>query len=362
MGEAPAPVGAGAFRFFGAAKRAARREAYLASTASIADPTLKAFAQHLLLSSQLQIKYALGEEKRPVSAREILAGYSGEPDWGMDKGLDASRDQLLMGGKDGKMTSSQGFRHMSFLFGLLGEAPRRAQLFFDLGKRAIEKGHPYWGFRFAAWGMHYLEDMGTPVHTSMLPTAKYIRLKGMLRPRDASGTPRFNKNVIKDVVAGSATINANYHFLYEHYVDATYGSADGAEAKALSAAVQGDGKGEGLLARLLGPRTVKGVAARRGWSRLSTPGIARNAIRFFTERWRQPAPGAPESSVQLVKEEDVANAVAHAGERLAGESARQQAARLAARDKMLAKTVGQFRKNGVAIRRALDIFRRDLGR
>lgn len=361
LGSSPAPAPASAFTFFGAGTRAAKREAYLASTASIADPTLRGFAQHLLLSNQLQLKYTLGEGKRAVSAREVLAGYSGEPDWGMDKGLDAARDQKLMGGTDPKLTSSQGFRHMSFLAGLFGQAPRRAQLFFDLGARAIEKGHSYWGFRFVAWGLHYLEDMGAPVHTSMLPTAKYIRLKGMLRVADANGVKRFNKSVLKDVVVGSASINANYHFLYENFVDEAY-TAKGQEAKALSSAVRGDGRGEGLFSRLLAPRTIKGLAARRGWSRLATPGIAKQMIRFFTDAYRQPAPGAPTNTVGLVDEEAVQGSVAKANARQGGESAREHTARLAARDAVIARTARQFAKNGIAIRRSLAIFQRAIAR
>ncbi len=361
LGESPAPAPASAFKFFGAKTRAAKREAYLQSTASIADPTLRSFAQHLLLSNKLEVKYALGEKQRPISAREVIAGYAGEPDWGMDKGLDAARDQKLMGGTDGKMTSSQGFRHMSFLGGLFGQAPRRAQLFFDLGARAIQKGHSYWGFRFVAWGLHYLEDMGAPVHTNMLPTGRYVRLKGMLRVADASGAKHFNKGALKDIVLGSASINANYHFLYENFVDEAY-TAGGPAAKALSAAATGDGHGEGFFSRLLAPRSVKALASRRGWSRLATPGIAKQVIRFFTESYREPAPGGPSNTVKLVDEEAVKGSVKLANARQAGESAAQHAARLSARDAVVTRTVRQFAKNGVAIRRSLDLLQRSLAR
>jgi hypothetical protein len=354
-----APVGPEAFNFNSPITRRHKHNKYLASTASM-NPTTRRFARALLLSNQLDISYVLGEKGRPVGARQVLAGYSGEPDWGMDKGLDASRHQKLMGGTSPKQTSSQGFRHMSFLLGKLGEGPERAQLFFDLGATAINKGHTYWGFRFAAWGMHYLEDMGTPVHTSMLPTLKYIRWRGMLRPRGADGKRRFNKGALRDLFRGASRINANYHFLYEHHVGQAYISS-GEQAQALSRAVSGSGKQAGRLRNLLAPRSITAVARRRAWSRLSTPGIARRAIRYFTGKFRQPAPGAPDNTVRSVNKQIVAHTVASAAERRAPESAWAHARRLTARDRMMRSTARQFRKNGVALRRAANLFGRTIG-
>ena len=354
LGRAKA-VGPGAFHFKDAATRQRKHKAYLSSTASMPNPSIQKLARSLLLSNQLDITYTIGEKGRPVSARQVLTSYSGEPDWGMDKGLDASSHQKLMGGTDPKQTSSQGFRHMSFLLGRMGEAPNRAQLFFDLGAKAIEKGHPYWGFRFTAWGMHYLEDMGTPVHTNMLPTLKYIRIKGMLRPRDASGKRRFNKGVITDLVRGSAQINANYHFLYEHYVDRAYTAKD-SRGQALSSAVKGDGKQPGWFRRLFAPRSITKLARRRAWSRLSTPGIARNAIRFFTGKFRQPDKGAPDNTVGSVNKEIVQNTVAGADRRMKDESKWAFSRRIASRGRMLRSTRRQFHKNGAAVRQAVHIF------
>lgn len=354
LGQAK-PVAPDAFNFKKNATRQEKHGSYMASTASIEDPTVQKFARHLLLSNQIKVGYALGEQARPVSARQVLAGYSSEPDWGMDKGLDASRHQGLMGGTDPKQTSSQGFRHMSFLMGTMGETPARAQLFFDLGAKAIQKGHPYWGFRFVAWGMHYLEDMGAPVHTNMLPTLKYIRLKGMFRPRGQDGKRHFNKKVIGDVVKGSAQINANYHFLYEHYVDKVYTAKD-KQARALSAAVQGrPGKQPGWLGRLLAPRSVKQVAKRRAWSRLSTPGIARNAIRLFTGIFRQAEPGAAGNTVRSVNEGIVKDTVATVQQRSGGESQRMHAFRQRSGSSMMRRTQGQFGKTGVALRQAINL-------
>jgi len=357
LGPAP-PVEPDAFRFWKAETREAKHRSYMRSTAAIEGPAVRKFARHLFLSNQLSLRYTLGERSRPVSARQVLTAYSAEPDWGMDKGLDASWHQTLMGGMNPAQTSSQGFRHMSFLLGAMGEAPRRAQLFFDLGARAINRGHAYWGFRFMAWGLHFVEDMGTPVHTNMLPTSKYIRLKGMVRPGG-----RLNRSFLGDLVRGSAQINANYHFLYEDYVDRAY--AGGSEAaRSLSAAVRGDGRPPGAflgrLRRLLAPRSMKAVAKRRAWSRLSTPGIARNAVRLFTEKFRTPAPGAPSNTVRSVNPELVRRTVDTAGSRLVGESPRAYQRRMKARDTMMRRTQGQFRKTGVAVRRVMDLLRKKI--
>ena len=355
------PVGPDAFNFKKAGTRKAKHDKYMDSTAGMTDPTVQQFARHLLLSNQTAFKFIKGEQTKPISARQVLKSYSGEPDWGMDKGLDASKHQGLMGGTDATMTSSQGFRHMSFLFGSMGEAPQRAQLMFNLGRKAIEKGHDYWGFRFVAWGMHYLGDMGTPVHTNMLPTSKYIRLKGMLRPRGADGKRHLNKKFVGDLVRGSANINANYHFLYENYVDKAY-TGKGEQAKQLSQAAQGNGKRPGLFSRLLAPRSIKGVAKRRGWSRLSTPSIARNAVRFFTGKFRQAAPGAADNTVGLVDKAAVAQAVRTSSQPLAGEGQRSYGKRIKARGVMMRRTTRQFAKNGVAIRQAINILGKQLGR
>ena len=190
--------------------------------------------------------------------------------------------------------------------------------------------------------------MGTPVHTSILPTLKYVRLSGLSRPRGADGRRHFNRNLLGDLVKTSTAINSNYHFLYEAMIERVY-SNPGAQSDTLGAAAGGSSLGDCLLA----PKTVGGVARRRAWSRLSTPGIARDTIRTFGESYRQPAPGAPENTTRKATEAEVQQAVA---------SAALSPAAAAARDRVLARTAVQFRKNGTAIRRALEILHGKLPR
>ncbi|MBA7546815.1 hypothetical protein ES705_39214 [subsurface metagenome] len=112
------------------------------------------------------IKYVEGEIGEKVKASDILISYSDEPDWDLDTNLELNKLQTLTGG-------SQGYRHMYFsvFAGLLkaGEAPKRANHFFEMSKIAFGKGDNYWGFRFAARAIHYLEDISQPYHTYPAP-------------------------------------------------------------------------------------------------------------------------------------------------------------------------------------------------
>jgi hypothetical protein len=349
LGEA-APVTARDFRFFGASKRASKLDGYLRSTDVIADPAVRQFARHFLLSNQIQLSNKLGEGAHAVSARDILGTYVAEPDWGMDKGLDASWHQAVMGGTNGAETSSQGFRHMSFLLNHLGEATLRAPLFAQLAERAFQKGHPYWGFRFLAWSLHYIEDLGTPPHTNLLPTLKYIRFRDLL-----SASPvRAWSNLVKD----TTRINSAYHYLYENYAEATFQGRTPHEAETVAlegALVQPPGWGT-FGEKLLAPRSVHGVARRRAWSRLSTPGIANHAIAFFGSDYRTPPAG--EDRVRLIDYDEAARAIPAAEQPRAGEPAQAYARRLRARDAMIRSTVRQFERTGVAVRRAVGLFQK----
>lgn len=112
------------------------------------------------------IKYVDEEIGGKVKASDILIKYSDEPDWDLDTNLELDKMQALTGG-------SQGYRHMYFsvFCGLLkaGVAPQRANHFFEMAKIAFKKGDYYWGFRFAARAIHYLEDLSQPYHTYPAP-------------------------------------------------------------------------------------------------------------------------------------------------------------------------------------------------
>jgi hypothetical protein len=45
----------------------------------------------------------------------------------------------------------------------------RLHLYRKLAALAFSTGHPYWGWRFTGWGLHYLADLTQPYHSTVLP-------------------------------------------------------------------------------------------------------------------------------------------------------------------------------------------------
>mgnify|MGYP001466657864 CR=1 FL=1 len=133
-----------------------------------------------------------------TSAYEILCDYSDEPDWDMDKNMHHAFNQKFMGGP-------QGFRHMYYPFGSFkaaniifaqGDTPNRVEFYFEKSREAFAKGDRYWGFRFLARCIHYLEDVSNPYHTKQT-SSKFIHWN--------------------DPVASTTTVTANYHAVWEVY-------------------------------------------------------------------------------------------------------------------------------------------------
>ncbi|PMQ01511.1 MAG: hypothetical protein CBR30_05785 [Dictyoglomus sp. NZ13-RE01] len=106
-----------------------------------------------------------------ISAKTIITRYVTEPDNGMDENLNLSSMQKLMGG-------SSGWRHMYFITFQgalkLGEAPKRIIHFWNLAREAFQKGDYYWGFRFFAYSLHYLQDLSMPFHAYPMPLENVV--------------------------------------------------------------------------------------------------------------------------------------------------------------------------------------------
>lgn len=45
----------------------------------------------------------------------------------------------------------------------------RVYQYLGLARFAFESGHPYWGYRFLGWGLHYIQDLTQPYHAKVLP-------------------------------------------------------------------------------------------------------------------------------------------------------------------------------------------------
>ncbi len=99
------------------------------------------------------------EGKVPVW--QILTVYSVEPDLGMDEGLELSPMQGLIG-------NSQGVRHMKYRLLVVDffEGSESVIYFINMSREAFRKNDEYWGYRFLARAIHYLQDLSMPYHNS----------------------------------------------------------------------------------------------------------------------------------------------------------------------------------------------------
>jgi hypothetical protein len=131
-----------------------------------------------------------------ISPLEIISSASDEPDYGMDVNLWENSGtwygKLYQWGKEpfgdpGVATTSQAPFHM----GLYYESPwlykldpylhdcypeYRIHLYIVLSRYAFKTGHPYWGYRFLGWALHYLQDLTQPYHTTLAPNVSTGKL------------------------------------------------------------------------------------------------------------------------------------------------------------------------------------------
>jgi hypothetical protein len=168
------------------------------------------------------------QEGELVSVLEVLASASDEPDDGLDTGL-----WLDSGTEHGKQ---YGFGRQPWGFGAhqdYGEAPfhmgffhesastyassnglRRAlpeyrmHLWQTLARHALVNGHPYWGWRFAGWAMHYAQDMTQPYHVRWLPSSGTVGVLWM-NLLDFAGVPSTRAQALQR--------SAARHLWLEHY-------------------------------------------------------------------------------------------------------------------------------------------------
>ena len=128
-----------------------------------------------------------GEKVKPL---DVVTSASDEPDLlGIDIGLfeDNHTDfgkiygfGLQPFGNPNLEYGSQAPFHMGFyhesgiMYTLAGFLKKtypeyRIHLYKKLAQLAFQTGHPYWGWRFTGWGLHYLADLTQPYHATVLP-------------------------------------------------------------------------------------------------------------------------------------------------------------------------------------------------
>ncbi|AEH50655.1 phospholipase C/P1 nuclease family protein [Pseudothermotoga thermarum] len=105
-----------------------------------------------------------------VPVWQILTIYSVEPDLGMDEGLQLSPLQDLIG-------SSKGVRHMKYRLLVVDffEGSESVLYFINMSREAFKKGDRYWGYRFLARALHYLQDLSMPYHNAPGPLFDTVR-------------------------------------------------------------------------------------------------------------------------------------------------------------------------------------------
>jgi len=144
--------------------------------------------------------YVSAGEGEILTASEVLATFSDEPDWGMDQDLfpieEYAYGQAPFGIATGK--SSQAIFHMAFfhepalLKALLRKLrpsllEERVRVSRALAELAFQRNADYWGWRFGAWAIHYLQDLTQPYHARLFPPSKLRVLAGYLRGRPRRG-------------------------------------------------------------------------------------------------------------------------------------------------------------------------------
>ncbi|HOV32397.1 MAG TPA: hypothetical protein PLX23_03435 [Candidatus Hydrogenedens sp.] len=173
-----------------------------------------------------------------VSPLEILTSSSNEPDYGMDTGLfedNGTEFGAIYGfgtqafGNPNLDFGSQAPFHMGFLhenpvikffapFLKQSYVEYRIYLYKELSKLAFETGHPYWGWRFMGWGLHYLGDLSMPYHTTALPGYSALRMiwiylldmLGIPGPTNNAMQLSSNRHLAVESFMGSLYLNAVY--------------------------------------------------------------------------------------------------------------------------------------------------------
>ena len=133
-----------------------------------------------------------------ISPFEILVTAADEPDYGTDMGLWTGASSFGKTADQQKTTDSYnfgpqafsistdpitsqgpfhtGFFYENWLVNKLAAAGTqhsyveyRIKQFVELSKFAFETKHEYWGWHFLGWGLHYIQDLCQPYHSSLIP-------------------------------------------------------------------------------------------------------------------------------------------------------------------------------------------------
>ena len=178
--------------------------------------------------TQSNTRYESLEEGEKVAALEVIATAGDEPDYGLDLGVWADNGtdygaQYGFGnqpfGNPKLEYASQAPFHMGFYHeaGIVYAAAPflkrtypeyRILLFTELSRFAFKVGQDYWGWRFAGWALHYIQDLTQPYHARVLPGRS---VAGMLF-KNALGMLG-----IKKPIDNAVQLVTNRHLALENY-------------------------------------------------------------------------------------------------------------------------------------------------
>lgn len=163
-----------------------------------------------------------------VSPLEIITSAADEPDYGMDVGVWQDNNTAYGNIYDfGKQPfgnakvfySSQAPFHMGFYYEspvLYAAAPflkksyaeYRIHTYLALSRYAFDNGHPYWGYRFLGWAIHYTQDLAQPYHATAVPGNSLPKLL-IIDLLNILGITTPEQNIIQ--------LMTNRHFALENY-------------------------------------------------------------------------------------------------------------------------------------------------
>ena len=173
-------------------------------------------------------KFVALREGESVSPLAVIATASDEPDYGLDIGLwedNGTAQGRAYGfgkqpfGNPALDFGTQAPFHMGFfheskiVYAAAGFLKRtypeyRIHLWKTLALHALRTGHDYWGWRFAGWALHYLQDLTQPYHARVLPGLGTVRML-WINALQIAGWP--------DARNRAVTLVSNRHLAFENF-------------------------------------------------------------------------------------------------------------------------------------------------
>lgn len=195
-------------------------------------PLLESRKVTLLTKDDWIMRYTFTELKKgdKVSPIEVISTAADEPDYGLDLEL-YSDNESEFGKKYGfgeqpfgnpeieyatQAPIHIGYYHEAWIVFLFADYLKRTlpeyrmREFLALSRFAFKTGHPYWGYRFLGWGLHYIEDLTQPYHASVLPGTSVMEMI-WINTLDVFGFDSLKKAAIQRISVRHEAIE-NYHY------------------------------------------------------------------------------------------------------------------------------------------------------